>query len=244
MGIRFSNAVNLFISPIFWGFFTFSILIPSLFFIKDSLDFCLLHWRHEWKWSIIRLELVWKFLTKPLVREIIITIVLALAVFFAARSSVQAYDVYQTSMEPNFFQGQRVLVVKAMYWFGEPQRGDVVVFKSPMGADEEFIKRIIGLPGDTVEIVQGIVFVNGFQLDEPYVEHTLGDSLPEMVVPADNYFVLGDNRPVSNDSRRGWFLPCENIIGKAWLITWPPSDWGMVLNFPLSEQMVVAANST
>ncbi|MBN1161587.1 MAG: signal peptidase I [Dehalococcoidales bacterium] len=189
--------------------------------------------------------MIWRFLTKPLVREILITIVLALAIFFAARVTIQTYEVYQTSMEPSLSQGQRVVVVKAVYWFGEPQRGDVVVFRAPNDSDEEYIKRIIGLPGDTVEIVQGTVFVNGFRLDEPYVDGRFFTySLTERTVPEDNYFVLGDNRDVSNDSHRGWFLPRDNIIGKAWLVTWPPSDWGMVPNFPLNEQMVVAANST
>jgi signal peptidase I len=188
--------------------------------------------------------LIWRFLKRPLVREILITIALALAIFFAARATIQTFEVNQTSMEPSFFQGQRVVVVKAVYWFGEPQRGDVVICEAPNIADELFIKRIVALPGDTVEIIHGFVYINGFRLDEPYVENHSGDSRPKLVVPTDNYYVLGDNRPVSNDSRNGWYLPRENIIGKVWLITWPPSDWGVVPSFPLSEQMVVTANST
>ena len=184
------------------------------------------------------------FLLKPLVREILITVALALAIFFAARATIQTYEVYQTSMEPSFFQGQRVVVVKAVYWFGEPQRGDVVIFKAPNGNGEEYIKRIIGIPGDEVEVVRGVVYVNGFKLDEPYVIRPFSYSLPGHIVPADEYFVLGDNRNVSNDSHSGWLLPRENIIGKAWLITWPPSDWGVVPSFPLSEQIMVTANST
>lgn len=185
-----------------------------------------------------------EFLLKPLVREILITVALALAIFFAARATLQTYEVYQTSMEPNFFQGQRVVVVKAVYWFGEPQRGDVIIFKAPNGTDEEYIKRIIGVPGDTVEVLYGVVYVNGFKLDEPYVKRSFSYSFPSQIVPPNGYFVLGDNRDVSNDSHKGWFLPRENIIGKAWLITWPPSDWGVVPSFPLGEQMVVTANST
>ncbi len=188
--------------------------------------------------------MIWQFLTRPLVREIIITIVLALAIFFAARATIQTYEVYQSSMEPGLYEGQRVVVVKAVYWFGEPQRGDVVVFSAPDGSDEEYIKRIVGLPGDTVEVVQGIVYVNGNRLDEPYVKRSFTYSLTQRTVPEDSYFVLGDNRDISNDSHRGWLLPRDNIIGKAWLITWPPSDWGMVPNFPLNDQIVVAANST
>ncbi|OGN94756.1 MAG: signal peptidase I [Chloroflexi bacterium RBG_13_51_18] len=184
------------------------------------------------------------FLLKPLVREILITVALALAIFFGARATIQTYEVFQTSMEPNFFQGQRVVVVKAVYWWGEPQRGDVVVFSAPDSPDEEYIKRVIGLPGDTIEIIHGVVYVNGYHLDEPYVQRSFSYSIPKLVVPVDNYFVLGDNRDVSNDSHRGWFLPHDNVIGKAWLVTWPPSDWGVVPSFPLGEQIMVTANST
>ena len=184
------------------------------------------------------------FLTKPFIREVLITVAIALAIFFAARATIQTYEVYQTSMEPSFFQGQRVVVVKAVYWWGEPQRGDVVIFTAPNGNDEEYIKRIIGVPGDTVEVLHGVVYVNGFKLDEPYVKNSFSYSLPEQVVPVDNFFVLGDNRDVSNDSHRGWFLPRSHLIGKAWLVTWPPSDWGVVPSFPLSEQMVATVNGT
>ncbi len=188
---------------------------------------------------------MWRnFFVKPLVREILITVALALAIFFTARAMLQTYEVYQTSMEPSFFQGQRVVVLKVVYWFGEPQRGDVVIFRAPDGSDEEFIKRIIGLPGDTVEIIHGVTYINGFQLEEPYVKRSFTYSLPEQTIPEENYFVLGDNRDVSNDSHRGWFMPRSHLIGKAWLVTWPPSDWGVVPGFPLSEQMVVTANDT
>jgi signal peptidase I len=181
---------------------------------------------------------------KTFLREVLITIVLALVIFFVARATIQTYEVYQTSMEPSFFQGQRVVVNKAVYWWGEPQRGDVVIFKAPDGRDEEFIKRIIGLPGDTVEIVHGVIYINGTKLDEPYVKNSFSYSLAEETIPVDNYFVLGDNRDVSNDSHRGWFMPRANLIGKAWLLTWPPSDWGIVPGYPLGEQLVVTANST
>jgi signal peptidase I len=180
---------------------------------------------------------------KPLVREIIITVVLALAIFFAARATVQTYEVFQTSMEPNFFENQRVVVNKAAYWFGDPQRGDVIVFKAVDASTEEFIKRVIGLPGDTVEIINGVTYVNDIKLDELYVKRSFTYSMPRVTVPADNYFVLGDNRNVSNESHTGWFMPRENLIGKAWLITWPPKDWAVVPSFPLNDQ-VVASNST
>jgi signal peptidase I len=184
-----------------------------------------------------------KDIVKPLVREILITIALALVIFFSARATLQTYEVYQTSMEPNFFEGQRVVVLKAAYWFGSPQRGDVVIFQSPL-SDEEFIKRVIGLPGDTVEVTHGVVYINGLKLDEPYIKRSFSYSLSKEVVPSDDYFVLGDNRDVSNDSHRGWFMPRANLIGKAWLVTWPPSDWGVVPNFPLNDQVAASDNTT
>jgi signal peptidase I len=174
---------------------------------------------------------------KTFLREFLITIVLALVIFIVARQTIQTYEVFQTSMEPNFFEGDRVVVNKAVYWFHGPERGDVVILKAPDGRQEEFIKRIIGLPGDTVEVIKGAVYVNGIKLDEPYVKRSFSYTLAKETVPADNYFVLGDNRDVSNDSHRGWLLTRENLIGKAWLITWPPSSWGAVPDYPLDDQL-------
>lgn len=181
---------------------------------------------------------------KLLLREILITIILALVIFFCARATLQGYEVLQSSMEPNFYQGQRVMVLKAAYWFGAPQRGDVVVFQAPDGSNEEWIKRIIGVPGDTVEIVRGAVYVNGEKLNETYVKRSFTYSMPKEVVPADNYFFLGDNRDVSNDSHRGWLMPRSNLIGRAWLVYWPSSAWEVVPGYPLSDQLVSSANKT
>lgn len=177
---------------------------------------------------------------KSAIREIIIILVLALIIFFAARSTLQGYEVFQTSMEPNFHEGQRVMVLKAAYWFEGPQRGDVVVFKAADGTNEEWIKRIIGLPGDTVEILHGITYVNGVRLDEPYVKASFSYSMPKVIVTANNYFFLGDNRDVSNDSHRGWMMSRDALIGKAWLVYWPPSGWGNVPGFPLNDELAAA----
>jgi len=178
------------------------------------------------------------FFSKPIVREILITVVLGLVIFFTARAALQTYEVFQTSMEPNFYEGQRVVVLKSAYWFGDPQRGDVVIFNAPDNTGEEWIKRIIGLPGDTVRIDHGVVYVNGVPLDEPYMQRPFNYSMDLRTIPADNYFFLGDNRDVSNDSHRGWYMLRENIIGKAWLVTWPPSAWGSVPSFPLNNLLV------
>ncbi|MFC1941641.1 signal peptidase I [Chloroflexota bacterium] len=177
---------------------------------------------------------------KSFFREVLITIVLALVIFAVARSTIQTFIVVMTSMEPNFYEGQRVVVNKALYYFDDPSRGDVVVFKAPNGSHDEFIKRIIALPGDTIEVKSGVVYINDTELDEPYITRSFSYTFAEIDIPENNYFVLGDNRDVSNDSHHGWLLPHDNLIGKAWLLTWPPSDWGVVPNYHLEEQIAAA----
>jgi signal peptidase I len=177
---------------------------------------------------------------KTFVRELIITAVLAIVIFLGARLTIQTFVVLMTSMEPNFHEGQRLVVNKAVYFFGDPQRGDVVVFEAPNRATEDFIKRIIGLPGDKVEIADGDVYINGISLDEPYIMEAPIYTMAEKEIPEDMYFVLGDNRNHSNDSHNNWLVPRDSIIGKAWLSTWPPDDWGTVLNYPLNEQLATA----
>src|SRR4030066_250520 len=100
---------------------------------------------------------------KAFVREILITLALAAVIFFLARETIQTYEVFMTSMEPNFHEGQRVVVNKAAYWgwVGEPERGDVIIFKAPNGTEEDFMKRVIGVPDDSVEVKDGRVYVNG-----------------------------------------------------------------------------------
>jgi signal peptidase I len=120
------------------------------------------------------------------------------------------------------------------YPFGGPRRGDVVVFNSPTQPDIELVKRVIGLPGENLRIQAGRVFVNETPLDEPYTApgSTGIDSYPDgaqpVRVPDDSYFVLGDNRVVSQDSRQGWFVRADTLVGRAWLAYWPPSAWGFV----------------
>ncbi len=174
---------------------------------------------------------------KSFLKEVIITLVLAVVIFLGARATIQTYEVFQSSMLPNFHPGERVVVNKGVYWFGDPKRGDVVIMKAANGADENWIKRIIGLPGDTVEIIQGATYVNGVKLDEPYVKNRFTYSMAKVTVPADNYFFLGDNRDVSNDSSKGWLLKRNDLIGKAWLISWPPSEWSTVPKYDLNKQL-------
>jgi signal peptidase I len=135
-------------------------------------------------------------------------------------------------MEPNVHNGEYVIVNKTAYWFGHnPQRGDVVVFQAPDQPQNDRVKRVIGLPGDKVEVrSDGTVYVNGQQLEEPYLPPHHSGTSGTWTVPEDEYFVMGDNRSVSYDSREGGPVPRSNIIGKAWLIIWPLHDWGWAPN--------------
>jgi signal peptidase I len=178
---------------------------------------------------------------KHFLREVLITLLLAVIIFVVAQRTIQTYEVFMTSMEPNFHEGQRVVVNKAVYFFGDPQRGDVIIFKPPISSDEDFIKRVIGLPGDTVEVKNQSVYVNGVKLVEPYVAEVPSYVMPKIEVPKDKYFVLGDNRNHSNDSHNNWYADRKDIRGKAWLSTWPPDDWGIVKNYPLNDQVADAS---
>lgn len=164
-------------------------------------------------------------------RDIAITLVLALCIFFAVQFTIQSCQVDGTSMLPSFENGQRLLVVKAAYWFGEPQRGDVVIFPSTTTPNENLIKRVVGLPGETVEIKDSQVYIDGTPLEEDYIADPPSNSYPSTEIPEGYYFVMGDNRNHSNDSRHWGPLPGDDIIGKAWLTYWPFSDWHIVPNY-------------
>ena len=183
---------------------------------------------------------MWGFL-----REISITLILALVIFLGLQFVVQDYNIRQYSMQPTFQEGQRVLVSKVAYSFHEPERGDVIILRPPPPYSPKttpFIKRIIGLPGDTIEIKLGSVYVNGSPLDEPYIKESPKYTFPQYEIPENNYFVLGDNRNKANDSHAGWTVPHQNIIGKAWFSIWPPDKWGLVAHHPLQEQLVSSMN--
>lgn len=173
-------------------------------------------------------------------REIGITLILAVVIFLGLQATVSSSVVIGSSMEPDFHNGQRLVVSKVSYHFREPERGDVITFHSP-NSQEDFIKRVIGLPGDTVGIKGGEVYVNGSPLDEPYIADSPEYTFYEQEVPQDSYFVLGDNRNNSNDSHNGWMVPRQNVIGSAWLSIWPPREWGVVAHYSLEEQLT---NST
>ncbi|HCM82508.1 MAG: Signal peptidase I [Microgenomates group bacterium GW2011_GWC1_43_11] len=134
------------------------------------------------------------------------------------------------SMEPTFFNTELIITNKFIYKINPPQRGDVVIFKSPRNKEVDYIKRVIGLPGDTVKLVNNIYYVNGVKLDEPYLRpntQTSGGSYlregEEAIIPEGQYFVSGDNRPHSSDSRDFGPVPLEDFIGKGILLYWPVS---------------------
>jgi signal peptidase I len=143
---------------------------------------------------------------------------------------VQAFKVQGTSMSPELRDGERILVNKFVYYFGEIQRGDVVVFWYPEDPELSFIKRVVALPGETVEIKGGEVLVNGRALEEPYVLGANEDhrSYPTHEIRAGHFFVLGDNRKGSNDSRSWGLVPKRYIYGKAFLRIWPLREVGVV----------------
>ena len=182
---------------------------------------------------------------RALIRELIETVILALLIFLGLQFSIQNFRVEGSSMQPTLEEGQYVLVNKLVYLrlapqglssllpfvnsereevifpFSAPSLGDVVIFHFPRDPSRDFVKRVIGVPGDVVEIKQGRVFLNGEEIDEPYVTHPDRGSMAPRSIPENSFFVLGDNRRASNDSRDWGTVPAENIIGKAWVSYWP-----------------------
>ena len=181
------------------------------------------------------------------ISETIILILIAIAVFIGLRFSIQTYIVYGPSMEPNFHEDEWIIVNKLAYKFGEPQRGDIIVFHPPVSSSKPYIKRIIGLPGETVEINSGKVYIHktdgsALLLEEPYIKEAFFTTYTSKTIPADEYFVMGDNRNNSSDSRSGWFISRDKIIGKDWIAIWPPSAWGTASNYTQPSQAVSAVS--
>jgi len=171
-----------------------------------------------------------------MVRELVETVVLSLIIFLLIRQVVQNYRIENHSMEPNFYDGQFVLVNKLAYRLGEPVRGDVVVFHNPRNTNEDYIKRIMGLPGDTVEVHDQTVFVNGQPVIEDFPHNPIqpGDYAPPVIVGDNQLFVMGDNRPNSSDSRVFGPISQDLAVGKAWLRIWPLNVFGIVEHEDLS----------
>ncbi|HEU0165491.1 MAG TPA: signal peptidase I [Thermomicrobiales bacterium] len=194
-----------------------------------------------------------------MIREVIETLILALVIFVLVRAVVLNFKVDGHSMDSSFDNGEMLLVNRNAYFhlgkswltdwipgvhgdfyiFNPPKRGDVIVFNPPaaVGSDKPFIKRIIGLPGDTVETRGGFVYVNGVKLDEPYIGGKVSKcnnntvDCPPVTVPKGQIFVMGDNRTNSEDSRIFGTVEESRIIGKAWVTYWPRDDIGVVPHY-------------
>lgn len=170
---------------------------------------------------------------KNMIREVLITVVLAAVIYLGVQAIIQQRVVEQTSMLPTLTEGQRIFINKLSK---TPDRGDIIVFDDPDNpGGTPLIKRVIGLPGETISIHDGLVYVNGNALTEPYIAQSPAYSVTDTLVPAEEYFVLGDNRNHSRDSHYGWTVPQDDIIGKAWLTIWPLDELGLAPNYAYAD---------
>jgi len=161
-------------------------------------------------------------------REVVETVLLALMIFLGIRVFVLQFKIEGTSMSPTLADGEYILVNRLAYrLFSEPRRGDIVVFES-WTPGKDYIKRVIGLPGQRIEVRDMQVFIDGERIDEAYLPPTTTTGSSSVVLGPDQYFVMGDNRDNSQDSRALGALQADKIIGKAWLIYWPPRAMGTV----------------
>lgn len=172
-------------------------------------------------------------------REHVVDFFQTLVVFAAIGTAIywlvaQPHKVSGSSMFPNFKNGDYIITDKVSYRFSEPQRGDIVVFKNPKDETQDFIKRIIGIPGDKVKVESGKIYLNGNELTEPYLAETIftnpGSFLQEggeITVEPDHYITIGDNRPASSDSREWGFITRDEIIGKVFFRYWPATEIGI-----------------
>jgi len=141
---------------------------------------------------------------------------------------MQGFCVSGECMQPHLYTGERVLANKLAYRLGAPKRGEIVIFNYPKDLSQIYVKRVIGLPGETVAIQAGQVLINGQPLPEPYKEFAAHGDMPAQAIPGDQFFVMGDNRDVSDDSRYWGDLPRQDIIGRAVACYWPPSRCQML----------------
>ena len=187
-------------------------------------------------------------------RDIAETIILTVVIFLLVRASAENFRVEGRSMEPTLTNGQFILINKIGYWridrnllntvvpgggesssdgeivylFAPPQRGDVIVFQYPRDPEKAYIKRIIGIPGDTVEVVDGRVILNGSPLEEDYLFDEPRYESPPRGVPSGYFYVLGDNRNNSSDSHVWGLVPESFVVGRAWLSWWPLENLGFL----------------
>lgn len=164
--------------------------------------------------------------------EILKIVIISLAIIVPIRYFlIQPFFVNGASMEPNFQNGDYLIVDEISYRFDAPERGDVVIFRYPLDPSQFFIKRVIGLPGENIKVEDGKVFINGKVLDESkYLQNIDTAGSIEVELAENEYFVLGDNRQASSDSRKWGEVDKKFIIGRAWLRAWPFNRAGVVNN--------------
>ncbi len=176
---------------------------------------------------------------RGLLREIAETLALFVLVFLVARLAIGNYAILGQSMEPNYHENQRLLVDKITPRLFGYNRGDVVIMRSPV-QDIELIKRIVGIPGDVVELRDNRVFINGIPLDEPYLPPNAYSGPTREIsywqLGADEYFVLGDNRSYSQDSRAFGPVPASLLIGRALVVYWPLNEFHFVQHYAHSAK--------
>ena len=166
------------------------------------------HWLRRALWDVVTIVLP--------------AVAIALLVNVYAAEAVMVQD--GPSMQPNLYRGYRLMSEKVSYRLHTPRRGDVVVIARPKG-ERTLIKRVVALPGETVEVRDGHTWIDGQPIAEPWVTYFGGPGYPATRVPDDCVFILGDNRPNSRDSRAIGPVPVSTIRGRAWLIYWPPSKF-------------------
>lgn len=200
---------------------------------------------------------------KGATREVVETLLLAAVIFLGVRLLVLNFKVDGGSMRPNLHNGELLLVNRNAYrqidvnglldklplverddpWiftpFSDPERGDIVVFNPPNGSTEPYIKRILAVEGETVEIREGGVYIDGTRVVEPYIDEGITECIKfgcdPLLVPEGDVFVLGDNRRNSSDGRSFGTVPIENIIGRAWVVYWPQDGIGLVPHYDYPE---------
>ena len=202
---------------------------------------------------------------KDFLKDLLETIALALLIFMALQASVRNYRVELSSMESTLLPKDRLVVNKLVYFhldteiidrlvpfvdiwkenetlfpFHSPRRADIIVFRFPNDPSRDFVKRVIGLPGETVSMKRGEVFIDGDRLDEPYLMERDNDNMAPTLVAPDSYFVLGDNRDGSSDSRHWGLVPLDSIVGKVLVRYWPLSEFSLLSG---GSQGVVGADS-
>ena len=171
---------------------------------------------------------------KYILKETFLVLAMAAAIYFGVHAIFQQHIVKQTSMVPTFREGQRIFINKLV---DKPDRGDIIVFKNPDNPkDTPLIKRVIGLPGEEIEVRSGFVYIDGSPLIENYINEMPYYTMSNSAVPDGEYFVLGDNRNSSRDSHTGWTVPQDDILGKAWLSIWPLDQFGLMPDYAYADE--------